>query len=204
MTTLDPQFKAEVDYVMQYGGRCRDCADNFGTCPMTNLPCGPDEARDAIQRILKAIDYGREHGYLPAALPAQPVAVRPLPWTSNGRADGSIWAHVEQIDRYWAIEPESNVFRLETRIMPSEYSGDDMGLYPTLDVAKAAAQADYEQRIRSALAAPSQQEGVTDWRTVFDFVIKLRDEWQGPYRTAADMIADQIANDHPEVDFYAS
>lgn len=60
-----PATDETVEYVSRYGGRCRDCADNFGTCPGTNLPCVPADAHKAIRHVLNAINYGFEHGFLP-------------------------------------------------------------------------------------------------------------------------------------------
>lgn len=53
-----------VDYVWRYGGRCRDCADENGICPLSGLPCG--EARKAIEWVIGAINYGLKNGFLPA------------------------------------------------------------------------------------------------------------------------------------------
>ena len=53
-----------IDYVMQYGGRCRDCADHDGICPNSNLPCDPDDRKEAITRVLDAAKYGITHGYI--------------------------------------------------------------------------------------------------------------------------------------------
>jgi hypothetical protein len=61
-----PVTDETLDYVSKYGGRCRDCADNFGVCP-GGLPCNYEERRAAIRRVLRAINYGMAHGYLPAA-----------------------------------------------------------------------------------------------------------------------------------------
>lgn len=52
-----------LSYVMQYGGRCRDCADHFGVCP-GGLPCESDEAKGAIRHVLRAINYGMANGFL--------------------------------------------------------------------------------------------------------------------------------------------
>lgn len=58
---------ATVSFVARYGGQCRDCADENGVCPRSGLPCaGADKA---IRHVLKALEYGRQHGYLPAATP---------------------------------------------------------------------------------------------------------------------------------------
>lgn len=67
---------AEVDYVLRYGGRCRDCADRDGVCE-TGLPCGVGDAAKVIRHVIGALNYGRSHGFLPASPPApaaEPVA----------------------------------------------------------------------------------------------------------------------------------
>jgi hypothetical protein len=56
--------KATIDYVMQLGPRCRDCADNDGICPASNLPCEPDKARAAIAYVLEGVIYGLQYGFL--------------------------------------------------------------------------------------------------------------------------------------------
>ena len=53
-----------IDYVMHYGGRCRDCADENGICPHLKLPCDSDEARPMIEAVLAAVEYGLKHGYI--------------------------------------------------------------------------------------------------------------------------------------------
>lgn len=85
-----------------------------------------------------------------AALPAQGVRVKPLEWTAredfNGLheacgADGlyrNVW---DQKNGTWVYEGDP------TTNPPTQ------ARFPTLDAAKAAAQADYERRIRAALAA---------------------------------------------------
>ena len=53
-----------VNYVLRYGGMCRDCADQDGICPTSGLPCaGPEKA---VRHMLKALRYGIENGFLPA------------------------------------------------------------------------------------------------------------------------------------------
>lgn len=54
----------EVEYILRYGGRCRDCADCAGTCPSSGLPCDVPKARELIRRILDAREYGYREGYL--------------------------------------------------------------------------------------------------------------------------------------------
>ena len=63
MSLLPP--KNTLAYVQQFGGRCRDCADENGVCPGSGLPC---EGRGkAIMWVIDAINYGVEHGFLKVA-----------------------------------------------------------------------------------------------------------------------------------------
>lgn len=62
-----PNDEATHDYVLQYGGRCRDCADNFGVCESRGMPCDPKAARKAVRRVIGALNYGHRNGFLPAA-----------------------------------------------------------------------------------------------------------------------------------------
>jgi len=78
------------DFVMQYGGRCRDCADHNGFCPASGLPCKPEEARRAVRWVLNAIRYGETHGYiadLTGDLAAPPASSKgealPVAWTTG-------------------------------------------------------------------------------------------------------------------------
>lgn len=57
-----PDEKICVDYALQYGGNCRDCADENGVCPSSGLPCAG--ARKAVTHVVKALRYGLQHGYL--------------------------------------------------------------------------------------------------------------------------------------------
>ncbi len=53
-----------VRYVSRFGGFCRDCADEDGICPQSGLPCAG--RGKAIRFVLEALDYGLDHGFLPA------------------------------------------------------------------------------------------------------------------------------------------
>lgn len=46
-----------VRAVMRYGGRCRDCADECGLCPHSQLPCETDDKETAIKSVIDAISY---------------------------------------------------------------------------------------------------------------------------------------------------
>jgi hypothetical protein len=59
--------KETLAYVQQFGGRCRDCADNRGVCPNSGLPC--EERGKAIKWVIDAINYGVGAGYLKVNTP---------------------------------------------------------------------------------------------------------------------------------------
>lgn len=53
-----------IDFIKQYGGLCRDCADENGICPYNGLPC---EDRDKpIRYVLNALTYGLNHKMIPS------------------------------------------------------------------------------------------------------------------------------------------
>ena len=65
MTDL-PSTEHLVSYVLHYGSRCRDCADEFGTCPNRGgLPCEVADEKQVITYVIEAIKYGLKHGYIP-------------------------------------------------------------------------------------------------------------------------------------------
>ena len=70
--------KSTLEYVEQFGGRCRDCADEGGVCPNTGLPCA--EKRKAILWVIGAINYGVAHGFLKVGTSEdhQPVSLSEL------------------------------------------------------------------------------------------------------------------------------
>jgi hypothetical protein len=61
-----------VAYVTQYGGHCRDCADENGVCPSSGLPCGGSEK--AIRFVFNALSYGVKHKYISSPFVTQPAA----------------------------------------------------------------------------------------------------------------------------------
>ena len=90
------------------------------------------------------------------------VAVNALRWEQNAPGiRGSEWALVRDFDRCYGVEPEGHVFKAATSVFPSgEMSETSLGTYPTLEAAKAAAQADFDTRIRSALtSSPARDDG---------------------------------------------
>ena len=54
--------KSVVNYVLRYGGMCRNCADEDGVCPSSGLPC--ENADKAVEHVLSALNYGINHGYI--------------------------------------------------------------------------------------------------------------------------------------------
>jgi hypothetical protein len=53
-----------VEYVAQYGGRCRDCADEDGICPSSGLACDTAVERKAIKFVVERLQYGVGHGFI--------------------------------------------------------------------------------------------------------------------------------------------
>jgi|GEM_PF-5827712 len=68
-------LKQTIDYVMRYGGHCRDCADEDGICPRDGTPCEPAPKRAVIEHTLKALEYGMSRGFIqsPFTRPVAPV-----------------------------------------------------------------------------------------------------------------------------------
>jgi len=62
--------KDTLDYVIRYGGRCRECADHFGICPNSGLPCA--ESGRAIKWVIDAINYGAGMGFIKPNTPTLP------------------------------------------------------------------------------------------------------------------------------------
>lgn len=65
-----PTTEEVVRYVSRYGGFCRDCADEYGICPRSGLPCG-DERDGAIRHVIRALNYGFGNGFLPLLTPTR-------------------------------------------------------------------------------------------------------------------------------------
>lgn len=51
-------------FLVEYGPRCRDCADESGVCPSTGIGCG--ERQQAVRWMLSAIEYGEQKGFIAA------------------------------------------------------------------------------------------------------------------------------------------
>lgn len=68
-----PARDTVIDYVLRYGGRCRDCADENGVCPSSGLPCS--SARRAVEHVIDALAYGVRNGFLKGDPPPEPTGL---------------------------------------------------------------------------------------------------------------------------------
>jgi len=68
-----------VDYVLRYGGRCRECADAkvWGVCDHSGIPCHLESASKAVRHMLSAIRYGVKHGFIDNPIRALSVSTSP-------------------------------------------------------------------------------------------------------------------------------
>lgn len=100
----------------------------------------------------------------PQPAPAFGVEVKPLVWDRTN-SDGTIHIATAIPGEYWAWELAGYGYWSWGSLSGREVHGG-------LDGAKAAAQADYEKRIRSALRAPDAGERITPrWRTELDEIV---------------------------------
>lgn len=144
---IDPRH---FDILAEAMAEVKATSDGLSDQPIADIVAGCIEEIAALPDALAA----------PSIEPVG-VKVKPLEWKRNGREVNSLWAECDPINRYYTIEPTSNVFEVETTLHLSEFGSDKLGLHPTLEAAKAAAQADYEARIIGALTAiptPSPEE----------------------------------------------
>lgn len=140
-----------IGYVLRYGGMSRDCADLDGVC-QSGQPCDTDQRRAVVKHTISALAYGIDHGFIAnpftaaLAVQTQQGAVKALEWSPRNDQPAYEVCADTPFGRYkisnrgeygygWQ-QPRQTVWS---------------GFLPTSAEAKAAAQADYEQRIRSAL-----------------------------------------------------
>jgi hypothetical protein len=143
-----------------------ECASIAQDCPgitKPNPPSNVDPFWQGVAAAKVAIMQAIRARAMLAAAPASPSVdaprVKELEWEDDDIADTLCGRYVIQEDGAAATslqlvliaQDQADLFHNTLR----------EGLL-TVDEAKAAAQADYEARIRSAIAAPSQQEGVTE------------------------------------------
>lgn len=87
------------------------------------------------------------------SIPAAQVTIKPLEWDQlEGLPDYDIWEVLTIIGRYKVQKASWNDYALLVR------PNGTMDQFPTIESAKAAAQADYAARIRSALTATPAQD----------------------------------------------
>lgn len=58
---VEADKEALIDFLVNYGGRCRDCADENGFCPRTGVGCG--QRKQAAIFFVAALEYGSKHGF---------------------------------------------------------------------------------------------------------------------------------------------
>lgn len=94
--------------------------------------------------------------HLPAQ--AEGVRVKGLEWKQNWSNDPlSAFASADRIDRVYTVDHNRPRFYVSTGISPHNSLDDALGNFGSLDEAKAAAQGDYDARIRSALEPASSE-----------------------------------------------
>lgn len=97
------------------------------------------DAKAICGTIIRNDEAARIEGFL-ATLPAAQVTVKPLEW----RDDGTNGHETDHAFGFYEVYPSPEGDMLSR-------DGVDSGVFPTIEAAKAAAQADYDARIRSAL-----------------------------------------------------
>lgn len=128
-----------VDYVLRFGSRCRDCADEDGVCPASGLPC--EGARKAVEHVVGALNYGVEHGYITLADAGFKDAASPPPPSVDRE-------RVEKI----AERCDAEARRLISAERAGEWEDERPGVLAAVRRAIASAKAD-AAAIRSLLAA---------------------------------------------------
>lgn len=93
-----------VDFVMQYGGRCRDCADHDGVCPGDFMPCHNGTKRSAVAWVIGALEYGRKHGYI-VEIHAATSPLRPITPLSQPREGLQLWEEIVSLFARHGLEP---------------------------------------------------------------------------------------------------
>jgi hypothetical protein len=136
-----------IDYVLQYGGRCRACADHTGLCP-NGLPCDVDDAKTAIRWVLKALNYGISNGYLASPPPSGDrgsVKVKTLTWEKQN-VDGTLWCSEASVAGMYRVKCVGDDWMTTRNDLIIGRSNDASSAF-------ALAQSDCEQRIRSAIVS---------------------------------------------------
>lgn len=129
--------------------------------------CESEETSDEHEAALTLLGdiLERTRATLTAALSTAPapemVRVKPLEWQEPSKATNHCWVAETQFGTYSAVNEDGWHVGFE----PGRYwDWDGDRILDTERTAKAAAQADYEQRIRSALSAPAMGDQPVAWR----------------------------------------
>ena len=127
------------------------------------------ECGNAFKSYWKTIFIDREPGPMRGirnirkvftAPPAPSVAVKALEWQSRGRKNGDTYAN-SVVGQYSVGDIWGEIKSLLRTIVDGQDDDQVLGVHGSFEDAKAAAQADYEARIRSALSAQVQDVAET-------------------------------------------
>lgn len=101
-----------------------------------------------------------------AAPPTPSVAVKALEWKSRGRKNGDTYAD-SVVGQYSVGDIWGEIKSLLRTIVDGQDDDQVLGVHGSFEEAKAAAQSDYEARIRSALSAQVQDVAIPEgWQLV--------------------------------------
>lgn len=99
------------------------------------------------------------------------VLVKPLSWVQNWPNDPlTAFASADHINRTYTVDRDGSRFYVSSGVSPYDSMSDAIGNFGSFEEAKAAAQSDYEQRIRSALhpAPDAREAGLRNIRTIIE------------------------------------
>ena len=158
-------------------------AGDTGTKPLTDRQSTVSLSADFLASIITELLERR-------AVPAGAVGIKPLEWKDNTLYDNATWqyAHTALGGVYEVYPHRNGNYRLQLRVstggLPPPFPD-----FETRDQAKAAAQADYEQRIRSTLTRetePGEPVAMTDEE---QRLVKLLEGTATAWESATDMLA---------------
>ncbi|MEK1908196.1 MAG: hypothetical protein AAAB13_20680 [Pseudomonas sp.] len=121
--TIDEEI---VGYVSRYGGMCRDCADEFGVCPHSGVPCDTDQRRAVIRKTIEALRYGIKHNFIPNIFGGAAMTTTTTPSSEGG--DG--WQDIASAPKdgtiilcYGDVAGEFNGIYAAKMIFPCQFWG---------------------------------------------------------------------------------
>lgn len=115
-------FNQIIDYVMRYGGRCSDCADEDGICPTNGTPCEPKVKRAVIEHTLKSLEYGLSHGFIenPFSLPVPDATGKCGELVTVAQAHFDEFGEFDDIAWIEGFHPHPECIQLVTRSQAEE------------------------------------------------------------------------------------